>query len=205
MRMTGRARPRPKASPISRPRPVEPAMKLRPASAQTAKASTNVVKPRPRSKPKSPLASASGIVQRQRSGTWRRIWGAICRPRQSATAAPSTNTAASASCRSPPCRGIRLPASASPPNVSAPPSTAPAAKVAHAVVVTPRRSSPSPVPIVSSIEKPHGDHAPATPATSAVSAAGIATALSRGSSSRSTARRRHGGRGSSSPPAPRRR
>ena len=42
-----------------------------------------------------PQASGSGIVQRQRSGTWRRICGAIFTPRQSAIAAASAIAAPS--------------------------------------------------------------------------------------------------------------
>ena len=130
--------------------------------------------------PYSPHASGSGIVQRQRSGTWRRICGAIFTPRQSATAAASAIAAPSPS-RSPPTPPpISCPASARPPNVTTPPISVPSANVALAASVAARRASPSALPIVSTIEKPHGDHAPVTPAIAAVIAAQTASAAQHG-------------------------
>ena len=59
-----------------------------------------------------------------------------------------------------------------------PPASAPIVKVAVAKIITSRRASPSAVPIVSTIEKPHGDQAPAKPATAAVTAPKATSKLS---------------------------
>jgi hypothetical protein len=79
-----------------------------------------------------------------------------------------------------------LPSSASPPNVITPPASAPSVKVAQAGSVARMRSAYAPGASVSTIEKPHGDHAPVTPASSAVATTTVSAPLNTGSSSGST-------------------
>src|SRR3954451_6150531 len=67
------------------------------------------------------------------------------------------------------------PTSASPPKVIAPPVIAPSAKVAQAIAVVLRLPAYPDGASVSTIETPHGDHAPVTPAAIAAT---ITTALS---------------------------
>ena len=51
--------------------------------------------------------------------------------------------------------------------MTTPPITAPGAKVAHAASVVQRRVASPASPTVSTIENPHGDHAPVSPTSSA--------------------------------------
>jgi hypothetical protein len=90
----GIARPSPKQAPSSRPRAGSPTARLTPASPQTPKERTKVVKPMPSSTPYRPAAKGIGMTRRQCSGSWRRIWGTILVPRASRVAASNAIPAA---------------------------------------------------------------------------------------------------------------
>src|SRR5690349_22963345 len=100
-------------------------------------------------------------------------------PRASPTAATSATAPATTGALAP----TTLPSADSPPNVIAPPASAPSANVTQASTVVRTRSAYAPGASVSTIEKPHGDHAPVTPAANAATAS---TTVSTARGSRST-------------------
>jgi hypothetical protein len=152
-----------------------PAPKVSAATAQNANVRTNVVNPSPSTSPYSAAATGSGSVRRHRSGTWRLICGAIRAFRASANA-PATASVSAIVVAS--RLGTSDPAAPRAAKDAAPPAQAPSVKAAQDA--TTRRCGP---PIVSIIEKPHGDQVPVAPAAKA---ANPSAAASTGSWCRST-------------------
>ena len=161
---TGSARPTPKPSPIARPSCGSPSAIAIPASAHTAKLRMNVVKPSPSSTPYRPAASGTGMTRRQDSGTWRRTWGMIRAPFASPAAAASATSAASDG-RAGAERVAQLRQAAERDHAA---HQRAGANVMQATTVVLSRPAYPAGASVSTIENPHGDHAPVTPATSAV-------------------------------------
>src|SRR4051794_31556253 len=108
-------------------------------------------------------------------------------------------TAATPTATGPPAASA-APASPRRPNVAAPPTSAPAAKVAQASSDVRRRPAYPLGARVSTIDRPHGDHAPDTPAAAAaasrqaVSIAALRRSAQRLPRARSSPYRRPGGR-----------